>query len=799
MPGGQLYPLETNPQTGEPFLRLPAPNDNIILTAPRMSDAKSLAPIINDPRVSVWLEGPPIPYRDEYAEEWLAHIVKQSEDVLGELREEDRAEGPLKVVGGCPVRHLREVLLDGTDIYIGDIGINRAQMEEVLDPDERKRAVEANNGKAIGDPSIVWTFGDYLAPSHHGRGIMSAAMGAILNGWAIPRMGVRRMVGYTFTGNEGSRRVFEKNGFEWKRTVDNGKLVRGERKTLNYLHWELAQPPHTSNMSSLIRPATPGFVITLAATVILAVVSFSVPLIKSVYFLKASLAADNLNGDITFGTLGYCMTIGSSTTCSNATVGYQLDVNALVGNTTAIQIPQVVVKWLTYVLVLHIAAFGLAAIAALFGLLAHVREMAMTCFSSCISGFAAFVALVAFVFDLAIFFVAKSRMNSVSGGSASIGNAVWLTLVAWILLFFSGCFYGIGRCCISRRSRDTWGAKAGTPIGENGYNANEQMRLDAVKAEADRKARQAQPEVGLPAFNEYDQSQPLKARVDGDEVYLEEDVPYRDNQSVSTSGKAGMGTYGRTTRGGYAGSGYMQAPPGTRAVDEYNNASPYPQRRSSNTTHTTTTTTPSVYPPSSGTPAPIPAPVAAMYDSSPGNHYNQDPYSPQAYGHIPGGTSRDPYVEQSHVPYDPYGAFSPDTYNTTAAIVDNPSQSPYGIPYNTRRTPTQPDRGYMPGGGAYGATTVPAPQINDPYSDPYYGHYQAPPNPTPPPVSQSPLMIDTQVVGAPTSVSPVRGPRGPRNSITMAPPPVSSAQYTDSPPTYESGQSGAPGQWGNKR
>jgi hypothetical protein len=314
-------------------------------------------------------------------------------------------------------------------------------------------------------------------------------------------------------------------------------------------------------------------------------------------------------------------------------------VNALVGDTT-IQIPQVVVKWLTYVLVLHIVAFGLAAIAAFFGLLAHVREMAMSCFSSCISGFAAVVALVAFIFDIAIFFVAKSSMNSVQGGSASIGNAVWLTLVAWILLFFSGCFYGVGRCCIKRRSRDAWGGKAGTAIGENGYN--EQMRLDAVKAEADRKARQAQPEVGLPVFNEYDQSQPLKARVDGDEVYLEEDAPYRDNQSVSTAGNAGMGSYGRSAGRGYAGGGYIQAPPGTRAVDEYNNASPYPQRpqrHASNLTHTTTTTTPSMYPPSSNTAVPPSVPVAAMYDRSPDNRYNQDPYGPQAYGHNPGATS----------------------------------------------------------------------------------------------------------------------------------------------------------------
>lgn len=157
----QLDPLEINPQTGEPFLRLPAPNDNIILTPPRMNDAKSFAPIINGPEVSRMLEGPPIPYRDEYAEEWLAQIIKQSEDILAELRDEERLnpDGPLKLVGGCPVRHIREVLPDGTDIYLGDIGIHRAGREEVLDPGERTKAVEENEKKAVGDPSIIWTFG----------------------------------------------------------------------------------------------------------------------------------------------------------------------------------------------------------------------------------------------------------------------------------------------------------------------------------------------------------------------------------------------------------------------------------------------------------------------------------------------------------------------------------------------------------------------------------------------------------------------------------------------------------------
>lgn len=326
------------------------------------------------------------------------------------------------------------------------------------------------------------------------------------------------------------------------------------------------------------------------------------------------------------------------------------DINALVGDNTSIQIPTVVVKWLTYALVLHIVAFGLAGVAAVFGLLAHVREMSMTCCSSCISGFGATVALAAFVFDLAIFFIAKSRMNSVSGGSASIGNAVWITLVAWILLFFSGCFYGIGRCCISRRPK---GARGDDQLmGGNGYA--EQMRLDAVKAEADRKARQQQGEIGLPTFEEYDPSQPLRARISGDEVYLDEGdaVPYRDNQSVSSAGRAGMGTYGRRpSQNGYARGGYVQAPRGTRAVDEYNNLSTLPsqsqpRRKASSLAQTTSS---SVYPPiSTGsmsptnsyppsintyTPAAVAAPVRGSADA-----YYSDPYAPHAYGHVEGPT-----------------------------------------------------------------------------------------------------------------------------------------------------------------
>jgi hypothetical protein len=71
-----------------------------------------------------------------------------------------------------------------------------------------------------------------------------------------------------------------------------------------------------------IRPATPGFIATLVATGLLAVVSFGVPLIKSVYFLKATV--DGFNGSLTFGTLGYCLDNGGKVTCSKPSVGYEL-------------------------------------------------------------------------------------------------------------------------------------------------------------------------------------------------------------------------------------------------------------------------------------------------------------------------------------------------------------------------------------------------------------------------------------------------------------------------------------------
>lgn len=328
------------------------------------------------------------------------------------------------------------------------------------------------------------------------------------------------------------------------------------------------------------------------------------------------------------------------------------DVNGLLGvsDKLHVQIPQVAVKWITSALVLHVVALVAAAGSAVFGLLAHVREMSMACCSTCISGLAAVVAMLAFIFDLVLFFVAKSRINAV--GSAQIGNAIWLTLAAWLLLFFSGCFYALGRCCVSNRPRvpgGKGGIWSGNRDNEGGPNKDyaEQMRLDAVKAEADRKARAATKpqESGLPAFYE---AQPLTGHVDGDQVYVDGD----DHSQTHLVPTPASSHSRRPTNQNYAG-GYVQAAPGTRTIDEYYNPTQAentypPQSRRNNAASAYSANVPH-----SPVPQHAAVPSQTAYGASPYGGYNaqtQSPppnnllsptaqYSAAGYGHTGGGSS----------------------------------------------------------------------------------------------------------------------------------------------------------------
>jgi len=239
MANHQLYPLEVNPHTGEPFLRLNN-HSHIIITPPRPSDMACYPPILNDPRVHEWLIGPPIPYLPRHAEAWFEQIKGQSDALLSEL-EAAKNDTRLITVGICPVRSIREVVEGGKDVYLGDISIDRYTNEKllvVLGPEVQGIPGEQNEQRAVGDPNIIWTIGDYLIPSHHGQGIMTDVIQTVLHNWAIPRMGVRKITAEAFVGNEGSVKVFQKNDFHLTRTLQNYAEIRGRTRHLHVLEWD---------------------------------------------------------------------------------------------------------------------------------------------------------------------------------------------------------------------------------------------------------------------------------------------------------------------------------------------------------------------------------------------------------------------------------------------------------------------------------------------------------------------------------------------------------------------------------
>jgi len=240
MTNPQLYPLEINVKTKEPFLRL-RKHKNIILTAPRWEDAPCLVPILNDPPVHEWLMGPPYPYTLEHGNEFIGLIRSQVEETLKEL-ENVKDDSTLKIVKRCPVSFLREVNEDGTDVFIGSITITTAVHGELMGPDgvdweNKKKREEENNSLEVGDPRIIWCFGDYLAASHHRQGIMTDAVNTVLHDWAIPRMNVRHMLVSAFEGNDGSVKVFLKNGFKMKATYKDHYEVKGKMRGLDFLEW----------------------------------------------------------------------------------------------------------------------------------------------------------------------------------------------------------------------------------------------------------------------------------------------------------------------------------------------------------------------------------------------------------------------------------------------------------------------------------------------------------------------------------------------------------------------------------
>ncbi|KAJ7203952.1 GNAT domain-containing protein [Mycena haematopus] len=235
----QFSPLERNHTTGELFLRLPSPHDNIILTPQRTSDAAALAAIVNDPAVRPWLGRPNATFLLEDAQKLVEEYKLASDTAIEALEEATRTSSVLVPAEDCPVRSIRELKPDGRDAYIGNIAFKRCNWYEVQGS-ERDQLVAQNNARPTGDPEMVWQVSYFLAPSHHGRGVMTVALATVLEKWAVPRMRIHHLHVSVFTGNNGSVRVFEKNGFVLVETLQNCIEIRGETRSLHVLDWKHA-------------------------------------------------------------------------------------------------------------------------------------------------------------------------------------------------------------------------------------------------------------------------------------------------------------------------------------------------------------------------------------------------------------------------------------------------------------------------------------------------------------------------------------------------------------------------------
>ncbi|KAJ7308518.1 GNAT domain-containing protein [Mycena albidolilacea] len=222
--------------TGEPFVRLPAPFSNIIITPPRISDAEASAAILSEDAVSQWLgpTGPGSAYTVAQAESWLTKLKAQTDALVEEL---GGATEPHGVVSGCPLRHIREERADGTEVFLGDVGLVRSNFSEIRDTEERARLVAENNARVAGDPEIVWHISYYLAPSHHGRGLMTVIVKTIIAQFGLPWMKVKRIRPGTFQDNHGSLKVLQKSGFVVVDTLVDHVQVGAEKKTQLVLEW----------------------------------------------------------------------------------------------------------------------------------------------------------------------------------------------------------------------------------------------------------------------------------------------------------------------------------------------------------------------------------------------------------------------------------------------------------------------------------------------------------------------------------------------------------------------------------
>ncbi|KAI9465928.1 actin cortical patch SUR7/pH-response regulator pali [Lactarius psammicola] len=205
-----------------------------------------------------------------------------------------------------------------------------------------------------------------------------------------------------------------------------------------------------------------------AAFLLFLLVALSLPIIKSIYLLQLegitspSQPATSVGTRLRFGVWGFCATSvlsGSTGECIGPQLGYSIDPQTIAVVTDEQNLADLILKGLTFLLVLHPVAAGLA--------LLTLLPVTASCFvyhhlpwiiSLVLSVPTAIVSTVVFGADLALVIVAKNKVkdNSTLNVSIDFGNGVWMVLVSalftWIAMVLLAA--RVCRCCGFGRKDD---------------------------------------------------------------------------------------------------------------------------------------------------------------------------------------------------------------------------------------------------------------------------------------------------------------------------------------------------------
>ncbi|CAE6416382.1 unnamed protein product [Rhizoctonia solani] len=207
-----------------------------------------------------------------------------------------------------------------------------------------------------------------------------------------------------------------------------------------------------------------GFIVpflVFAGFLLLLLVSLSIPIIKTISILniatnlQAGSITTGISGGVRFGLWGYCVSeitasvFGFDQTragyCSRSRLGYDID-SQLLQLLGLDDLNDIVSRGLTFVLVLHPIACGLAFLALLFALMLLCRPARLASAMALVfSVLAAIVTTVAFAIDVALTTIARNKVRDATDGNfvVTYGAIPWMTLGAMVALWAAT----VGACC----------------------------------------------------------------------------------------------------------------------------------------------------------------------------------------------------------------------------------------------------------------------------------------------------------------------------------------------------------------